>query len=161
MTRDNAAYLREVRAKAVENGFCLECRNREAKADCVTCEVCLARRRLRSHQRSVQKLCVCGQPREQGKWSCRRCIDAKNAYQTERRNDAITLGMCTYCWAEKARSGRRTCLPCGKKAARKQRKTYKALKASGVCAFCARPKISETLCQWHLDKSRAYNVDRK
>jgi hypothetical protein len=88
----NALYLRDLRAKAREQGLCSTCRAREARTGLQTCQSCVDRGK--AHRKRVKgKLCreCCAKlPRSRlGKARCKRCAAlqvAKRAAQSAIQN---------------------------------------------------------------------------
>lgn len=161
MIESNAAYIRRLRAEAVAKGLCQQCRMRQAKQDCVTCQHCLdANRDRRLAYRGVD-LCNCGRKPTPGLVTCKWCRERVAVWGVEHREQRVVKGICLMC-PDAAATDRKLCLKhlaSRSAAALERRRSFIAI---GICGQCQQADLeSETLCIGCLGKMRRYEQRRK
>jgi hypothetical protein len=151
-TVGNAAYIRHLRAVAIAEGKCGQCRARRAKEGCKTCQECIdlsgVRRAAHYATSAARGMCsVCTRPALDGLRQCAR-HHAKRSGDHRRRAEAqIAAGLCVHC-----DSPLQTATLCARHA-RKMRQRVGAVArrriAAGLCRYCETPRgarSTETMC---------------
>jgi len=108
----NAERLRRLRADAVSNGKCQQCRLRPAKPGCVTCIECLDDNAARKEKNIKKRRCPCGKKRVRGKLYCVTCAANRSQRSKERREALLIARLCIQCQLRPAMTRRKRCHEC-------------------------------------------------
>lgn len=160
MTRVNAERLRELRAKAVAEGRCQQCRARPAKPRCVTCQHCLDARKDRKKRNVSSGLCKCGRAPAEGTLACASCTEIASKRDQRRRARNIADGVCTTARSHgPVTPGTVVCEACRVRALGYSATNYRQRVDLGLCAYigCKRNATSALWCPEHHEKTKAYH----
>lgn len=151
-TVGNAVYLKHLRAKAIAEGKCGQCRKRPAKAGRKTCQECIdlsgIRRAAHYATSAARGMCsVCTQPALEGLRQCAKHHERQSTNHRRIAASRIAAGMCVHC-----DSPLQTSTLCAKHARKMRQRVNEVAQrriAAGLCRYCATPRgerSTETMC---------------
>jgi hypothetical protein len=135
--KNNAEYLRALRAKAVAEGRCYTCRLRPAKPGARYCVECIARTTEYRERIRYVKCRNCGAP-VAGSQFCEDCA-AKKAERSRRAAlEAFASGLCTRCKEHPAHPGHAHCVECldAQKDNQLARTRLRGARPRDACSIC-------------------------